>query len=344
MIRAVSSMTGVDRIYAFRKIDPYDAYLSTGIAADAVFASWRHFLLIYGVLFTTAAAALMTLSLVALGRARKEQRATRHWREAMEQLTREMGLRTAAEARVGHLNEVLSQRAAELELANGELESFSYSVSHDLRAPLRAIDGFSQILLEDYAAKLDTEGQRLLNVVRDSTVKMSRMIDDILAFSRAGRTELATGSVDMSGLVRVAAQDLQAAVAGRKVSFKIGDLPEAHGDSAMLQRVWVNLLDNAVKYTSTRQEAEIEVGSTVGPDEIVYFVRDNGVGFDMEHVGKLFGVFQRLHGAEFPGTGIGLAIVKRIVTRHGGRVWAEGKVNEGATFYFALPKTGGGDG
>ncbi len=231
----------------------------------------------------------------------------------------------------------------QLAATNKELEGFSYSVSHDLRAPLRAIDGFSRILLEDYADKLDPEGRRVLNVVRDSTVRMSRLIDDILAFSRAARLDMKPEPVAMTALVRqTLADDFAPVVAGRALPIDIGPLPEAHGDRAMLQRVWANLLDNAIKFTVPKPDARIEVGASAGDGETVYYVRDNGVGFDMQYVNKLFGVFQRLHGAEFPGTGIGLAIVKRIVNRHGGRVWAEGKIGGGATFYFTLPTMGAG--
>ncbi len=233
------------------------------------------------------------------------------------------------------------QRQVELEAANQELETFAYSVSHDLRAPLRSIDGYSNILLEDYGDKLDAEGQRLLNVVRNSAVKMSRLRDDILAFSRAGRTAMNLSEVDMAEMVRaVIADPLAPAIAGRKITIDIAELPPARGDRAMLERVWVNLIDNAVKYSAPKPDARVEIGAKVADGETIYFVRDNGVGFDMQYVDKLFGVFQRLHGAEIPGTGIGLAIVKRLVSRHGGRVWAEGKPGEGATFYFTMPTVG----
>ena len=243
-----------------------------------------------------------------------------------------------------HLDAIAAARTTELRAANAtlevakrELETFAYSVSHDLRAPLRAIDGFSKMLLEDYATHLDPEGQRLLNVVRESAAKMGRMIDNILAFSRASRAELEPKSVDMVALVGAAIRNINASTPGRKARFEIGALPHAYGDAAMLERVWANLIDNAIKFSAPKPDAKIEIGATSGAGETVYFVRDNGVGFDMCNVDALFGLFQRLHGTDFSGTGVGLAIVKRIVARHGGRVWAEGKPNEGATFYFALP-------
>lgn len=233
--------------------------------------------------------------------------------------------------------EELRGYAAQLEAANAELDAFSYSVSHDLRTPLRAIDGFSRILLEDYQERLDDEGRRLLNVVRDNTRKMGQLIDDILSFSRMGRQEMALSEVDMGALARSVFDELKAA-AGHPFEVKSGALPPALADPAMMRRVWTNLIDNAIKFTRPRAAAVIELGGALDGREIVYYVKDNGVGFDMQYVDKLFGVFQRLHGVgEFEGTGIGLAIVKRIVARHGGRVWAEGRVNEGATFYFALP-------
>ena len=223
-----------------------------------------------------------------------------------------------------------------LEAKNEEMEAFSHSVSHDLRTPLRAIEGFSRILLEDHADRLDTEGRRVLNVVCDGAHKMSQMIDDILAFSRIGCIAMEATSVDMQAEVRKAINDLAAATDARQVDFDIGDLPRAYGDAAMLQQVWANLLGNAVKYTAPRERAVIQIGAEVRDGETVYSVRDNGVGFDMRYIDKLFGTFQRLHGSEFSGTGVGLSIVKRIVTRHGGRVWAEGEVDKGTTVFFSL--------
>lgn len=236
-----------------------------------------------------------------------------------------------------HLCQGIEERTEALRQANRELEAFAYSVSHDLRAPLRAIDGFSTMLIEDHAARLDAEGQRLVKQLRQSTARMAQLIEDILDFSRMARREMAEVPVDMTALARDVVAELRAATTGRLLHFEIAPLPPAHGDRGMLRQVFVNLLSNAVKFTRPRAEAVIEVGAEDG----VYFVRDNGVGFDMACAGKLFAVFERLHAqTEFEGTGIGLAIVRRIVTRHGGRVWAEGKVGEGAVFRFSLGVSG----
>ncbi|MGA8148340.1 MAG: ATP-binding protein [Gallionellaceae bacterium] len=243
------------------------------------------------------------------------------------------------------VEEELRKNSAQIEDANKELEAFSYSVSHDLRTPLRAIDGFSRILLDDYTDKLDDEGKRLLNVVRDNTSRMGQLIDDILKFSRAGRVEITFSEIDMEQLAHTVFEELQPSVAGGNLQLEIEPIPPARGDRAMMHQVFVNLLSNAIKFSRSRETARIKVGGSIEGDEAVYYVKDNGVGFDMQYVDKLFGVFQRLHGVtEFEGTGIGLAIVKRIITRHGGRVWAEGKVNEGATIYFALPAKEAGHG
>jgi signal transduction histidine kinase len=237
-----------------------------------------------------------------------------------------------------HLEELVRERTGKLETANMDLEGFAYSVSHDLRVPLRAIDGFSQQLLKNYADKLNDEGKRYLNVVRDNTKKMSQLIDDILAFSRMGRLGISISEVNMEELAHAVFEELKPDLAGRELGIEIKPLPPCHGDPSMLRQVLINLLDNAVKFTRPKQAAQIEMGGRTEGAENIYYVKDNGAGFNMQYADKLFGVFQRLHGlAEFEGTGIGLAIVKRILTRHGGRVWAEGKVDEGATFYFALP-------
>lgn len=246
--------------------------------------------------------------------------------------------RKQAEENIQKLNQELRQRATTIEASNQELEAFSYSVSHDLRIPLRAIDGFSRILLEDYEKKIDKEGKRLLNVIRDNTVRMATLIDDILAFSRVGRKDLALQKIDMAEMVKAVMTELSSFWAGRDVKLEVGPLPTADGDPTMIHQVWVNLLNNAIKFTRPRKKAVITVGGYRKGSENTYYIKDNGVGFDMRYVEKLFGVFQRLHSSsEFEGTGIGLAIIKSIVNRHEGKVWGEGKVDEGATFYFTLP-------
>lgn len=229
-----------------------------------------------------------------------------------------------------------------LRATNAELESFSYSVSHDLRAPLRAIHGFARILLEDHNAQLDLEAQRLLGVIDQNTRRMGQLIDDLLAFSRLGRQEIDTSRVDMRELARTVTDDVRRAESDRPLEITVDALPPARGDRALLRQVVSNLVQNAAKFTRGRTPARIEVGSRPDGGQTVYFVKDNGAGFDERYAGKLFGVFQRLHRAEeFEGTGVGLAIVQRIVQRHGGRVWAEGKLDQGATFYFTLPGSEG---
>lgn len=231
----------------------------------------------------------------------------------------------------------LQEKNAQLESAVSELDAFSYSVSHDLRSPLRAIDGFSRILLEEYGAALPAAPREYLQLVRDNTVQMGHLVDDLLTFSRLGRHPLSKQKVRTAKIVERVLTDAKEQAEGRSVSVSVGDLPPIFGDPGLLRQVFVNLIDNAFKYTRARSETVIEVGSHEAEGETVFFVRDNGAGFDMRYADKLFGVFQRLHRAEdFEGTGVGLAIVKRIVHRHGGRVWAEAAVNQGATFSFTL--------
>ena len=220
-----------------------------------------------------------------------------------------------------------------------ELEAFSYSISHDLRAPLRSIDGYSRILQEDYAGNLDEEGRRVLNVIMNNARRMGKLIDDLLEFGRLGRKTIQRSRVDMTGMVNHMVQELVSKEPTRKIDVHVSDLHAALADADMMRQVWLNLLENAVKYTGKRDAAIIEVRSyQTGKGEICYEVKDNGEGFDMKYVGKLFGVFQRLHKIQdFAGTGVGLAIVKRIISRHGGRVWAEGALHAGAVFYFTIP-------
>ncbi|OLC38179.1 MAG: hypothetical protein AUH81_04590 [Candidatus Rokubacteria bacterium 13_1_40CM_4_69_5] len=233
--------------------------------------------------------------------------------------------------------EALRRHTAQLEAANAELDSFAYSVSHDLRAPLRAIDGFSQALLEDYADRVDDVGKGYLGRVRSASQRMATLIDDLLNLSRVTRREMQIGPLDLSALASGIAEDLKKRDPARGVEFAIAPGLRAQADPGLMRVVLQNLLENAWKFTGKRSDARIEVGSVPRDGRSAYFVRDNGAGFDMTYVGKLFGAFQRLHGAqEFDGTGIGLATVQRVIHRHGGRVWAEGVVGDGATFYFTL--------
>ena len=227
------------------------------------------------------------------------------------------------------------ERTAQLEAANRELTAFSYSISHDLRAPVRAVDAFAHMLEEDSASQLDAEGRRRLAIIRDNSRRMGALIEDLLAFVSLNRQTLNPVRLDMETIISEVWTELGA---GAHASLKTGPLPPAHGDRALLRQVWSNLLGNALKFSGKREVPEIEISARSEPGEVVYCVRDNGAGFDMRHYDKLFGVFWRLHREdEFPGTGVGLAIVQRIVSLHGGRVWAESKVDEGAKFYFSLP-------
>jgi signal transduction histidine kinase len=234
--------------------------------------------------------------------------------------------------------QLVQLRTAELTAVNQDLEAFSYSVSHDLRAPLRAVQGYVTILEEDFGARLEVEARRLLGVIQDRTRRMEHLIDDLLVFARLGRQPLAVTPVRLDDLVTQTLDELRATCEGRQIAFTIGRLGTAPADPALLKQVLTNLLGNAIKFTRDRNPAAVEVGCRADADSpTVYYVRDNGAGFDMRHAEKLFGVFQRLHSAnEYEGTGVGLAIVRRVVERHGGRVWAESTPGEGATFYFTL--------
>lgn len=261
------------------------------------------------------------------------------WDGVATDITRQVEAEEEIRALNVELEERVRRRTVELESAVKELEAFSYSVSHDLRAPLRAVDGFTEILIEDHAADLSEEGRRVCNVIRRSAREMSQLIDDLLAFSRTSRVPIRASAIDMTGLARAVFWELADEEGRGRIDFTLHQLPPAVGDPVLIRQVWMNLLSNALKFSSRRERAVIEVGTARRENETAYFVRDNGAGFAMRYAAKLFGVFQRLHSVEeFPGTGVGLAIVQRIVHRHGGRVWAEGEEGRGASFFFSLAR------
>ena len=239
------------------------------------------------------------------------------------------------------LTKRVQERTEQLEAANKELEAFSYTVSHDLRAPLRSIDGFANILQHKFSSELSPEAVRLLTIIGDSVKHMGQLIDSLLRFSHLGRQELYKKPVKISALVEEVVNELQKEQNGRRVEVKMGNLPDCDGDGALLRQVFVNLLSNAFKFTRQKDNARIEVGCERQGESDIYFVKDNGAGFDMNYAQKLFGVFQRLHpSSKFEGTGIGLSIVQRIIQRHGGKIWAEAQVDHGASFYFTLASNG----
>jgi len=251
--------------------------------------------------------------------------------------------RKRREQEIQNLNHELAKRSTELESINKELEAFAYSISHDLRSPLRHMAGFTELLQKKVSSVVDEKSNHYITMILDSAKRMGTLIDDLLAFSRIGRAETKMTLVSLAQLVREVLTEVCQDTEGRNIAWKIGALPEFYGDRSMLRLVLVNLISNAIKFTRTRPQAEIEIGCADGnSDDLVVFIRDNGVGFDMKYVNKLFGVFQRLHQSDaFEGTGIGLATVQRIIHRHGGKVWAEGVVDSGATFYFSAPKPQG---
>ena len=287
----------------------------------------------------------MSLSLERMNAVLEEQVAARTAQLAagVARLQEEMAERRAAEEQVRQLNrgleERIAERTAQVEEANRELEAFADSVSHDLRAPLRAIDGFSAKLLKDHAGQVGGEGRRLVDLVRANVRKMSLLVDDLLALSRTGRATLASGRVEMEPLVRAALAEAAPDPGIRaRIGFRLGELPDGLGSEPLLRQVWINLLSNAVKFSGKTERPEIEVEGCREGGAAVYRVRDNGAGFDPKEAGRLFGAFQRLHSQEdFEGTGLGLALVERIVRRHGGRVWADGAPGAGATFSFSIP-------
>jgi PAS domain S-box-containing protein len=240
---------------------------------------------------------------------------------------------------IAGLEQRVAERTAQLQAVNKELETFSYSVSHDLKAPLRAIDGFTGILIEEYKNKIDAEGQRICDVIKSSAVQMNRLIEDLMVFSHLNRTELHMSTIDMKTMANSIYYEYSLPEKRENISFTVRDIPGAFGDSSLIKQVWSNLILNAIKFSSKKDHPEIIIDYEAGKDEIIYSVSDNGSGFDMQYADKLFCVFQRLHDStDFEGTGIGLAIVNRIISRHGGRVWAAGEPDKGAIFYFSLPK------
>jgi light-regulated signal transduction histidine kinase (bacteriophytochrome) len=250
---------------------------------------------------------------------------------------RETGRRNHAEQKLRHANEQLERRTAELSETNTELESFAYSVAHDLRAPLRHIAGYSNVLAQDYAPQFDAEGRRLLSKIVDGAQKMGRLVDDLLSLSKIGLQHLVLQATPLNLTVREAMEELAPEYSGREIEWRIAELFSVECDPGLIRQVFVNLLSNAIKYASKRSHAVIEVGWILQNEKRTIFVRDNGAGFEMQHAGKLFGVFQRLHKArDFEGTGVGLAIVQRIIRKHGGSIWAEAKLDQGATFFFTL--------
>lgn len=237
------------------------------------------------------------------------------------------------------LEKIVKERTKELDEKNKELEAFSYSVSHDLKAPLRAIDGFTRILMKDYVLQLDEEAQRLGTVIQSNSQKMGQLIDDLLSFSRIGRTSMSISKIDMKEMVHAIFSEAISEDESKRITLNIADLPVTFGDTNMMREVWINLISNALKFSANRKQAFISVSCKEEENKLIFCIKDNGAGFDMKYTDKLFGVFQRLHSEkEFKGTGVGLALVQRIIHRHDGEVWAEGEVDKGATFYFSLPK------
>lgn len=276
------------------------------------------------------------------GLEKRVQERTLDLQQAIADLQNEIAERRRVDSELQRLNNLLEKkvedRTRELSLAVNELEAFSYSVSHDLRAPLRAIEGFAQIVLEEETSRLSAEGLRLLKIVQRNAVHMSELIDDLLQFSRISRKNLAKDPIDMTHMAQTAIDAMVQANPSRSVEIALDTLPPARGDEAMIRQVFMNLLSNAFKFTRPKEKSRVEIHGEMRDREIIYRVRDNGVGFDMKYAEKLFGVFQRLHSAdEFEGSGVGLAIIQRIINKHGGRVWAESEVGQGTTIYFALP-------
>jgi light-regulated signal transduction histidine kinase (bacteriophytochrome) len=322
-IRQPSSIAGGPQKTYYLKFGGVVIHLTVGAVGVAVIF-----------ILTILLAAAVLLAVAARRRRRQAEAANR-------ELTTEIRERRRAEEEVNTLNSELERRVVErtgqLDAANKELEAFSYSVAHDLRAPLRHINGFSRILEDEYGPALDATAQHYLKLVRDGARNMGKLVDDLLKMGRLGRQELVCRPTELNSLVESALLDLQPECEGRQIDWRIAPLPSVQCDPGLMKQVFANLLSNAVKYTRNREKAVVEVGQVMSDGAPAVFIRDNGAGFDQRYAHKLFGVFQRLHHAdEFEGTGVGLATVQRIVHKHGGRIWAEAEVDKGATFFFAL--------
>lgn len=326
---------GVPTAMSYRPVQSYGGCIMVHMRASEIMApskAMRNMVVAIVATTITAIAAMAFLVIRKLTRMDKERN------RMQEDLAEHVSRAEAMVAERTRMNKALEERTEELEAANKELEAFSYSAAHDLRAPLRSIESFAQILAKRYSAKLDEDGKDFLNIIRDSSKKMRRLIDELLELSKAGRHEINHQEIDMGELARSVIQEITVAPESR-MEFNVKTLPPALAERVLIRQVFLNLLSNAVKFTRPVENAVIEVGGESKGNENIYYVKDNGVGFDPKYLNKIFGVFQRLHNsAEFEGTGVGLAIVQRVIQRHGGRVWAEGKVNEGATFYFTIPK------
>jgi signal transduction histidine kinase len=326
--RSGSVVDGVARTFAFHQVGDAPLYVVVGLSEEDYLAEWREdSLRIAGLtgLFVLGSSALLWLLHSAWRRQVAVTEELAHEKEEVRLLNNQLEHR-------------VEQRTAMVEAANKELEEFSYSISHDMRTPLRAINGFSEILLDEHSARLDEEGVRLLKVVRDNARNMGYQIDGILLFLRMGKRMMKCVPIDTARLAQEAFAELQTANPARRMRLDMGPLPEAWGDHDMIRQVLASLLSNAIKFSSSGSEAVVELSGTENENETVYAVKDYGVGFDMQYVDKLFKMFERVHTTgQYEGSGIGLAIVKRIVTRHGGRVWAESKVDQGTTIHFALP-------